>query len=393
MKRLARILSGFLMVGLAVPALAQVTNDDIDSARREVNRITDESAEIGQQVIEAYGRQAALDQEITDLRESIEFAQLKIAETEARLEELAVKLYMGSTSGASLSVLFTASDQEYPAGMEYLREVSGVDEDVVGQLRTFRGELDRQTMRLDEALQEQVVLASELETLSSQLQEDLVEAQQVYDGLVQKQAEEEAARRAAEERARRAAEEEARQAAQDAANATSTTAAAPATTSGGSEDDGATTTAASPATTTTSASPPPQPSGSGTCPVAGAVSFTDSWGAPRSGGRSHKGVDMIAARGTPIVAIYSGRVYRLSNSALGGKSVYFYSDAGDLYYYAHLDDFADISPGLSVPVGYVLGYNGSTGNAPNYLPHLHFEYHPGGGAAVNPYPLVKGLCG
>lgn len=393
MKRLARILSGFLMVGLAVPALAQVTNDDIDSARREVNRITDESAEIGQQVIEAYGRQAALDQEITDLRESIEFAQLKIAETEARLEELAVKLYMGSTSGASLSVLFTASDQEYPAGMEYLREVSGVDEDVVGQLRTFRGELDRQTMRLDEALQEQVVLASELETLSSQLQEDLVEAQQVYDGLVQKQAEEEAARRAAEERARRAAEEEARQAAQDAANATSTTQAASATTSGGSDDDSTTTTAASPATTATSASPPPQPSGSGTCPVAGAVSFTDSWGAPRSGGRSHKGVDMIAARGTPIVAIYSGRVYRLSNSALGGKSVYFYSDAGDLYYYAHLDDFADISPGQSVPVGYVLGYNGSSGNAPDYLPHLHFEYHPGGGAAVNPYPLVKGLCG
>ena len=101
---------------------------------------------------------------------------------------------------------------------------------------------------------------------------------------------------------------------------------------------------------------------------------------------------MIAARGVPIVAIYSGTVYRLSDSALGGKSVYFNSDAGDMYYYAHLDAFADISPGQHVPEGQVLGYNGSTGNAPDYLPHLHFEYHPGGGAAVNPYPLVRGLC-
>lgn len=101
---------------------------------------------------------------------------------------------------------------------------------------------------------------------------------------------------------------------------------------------------------------------------------------------------MIAARGVPIVAIYSGRIKRTSNSVLGGKSIYFYSDAGDMYYYAHLDAFGDIRAGQSVPAGYVIGYNGSTGNAPDYLPHLHFEYHPGGGAAVNPYPLVRKLC-
>lgn len=393
MKRISRLLSGLLVVAFAVPALGQVTDADIDRARQEVNRITEESADVGQQVIDAYGKQAALDQEISDLRESIDFARLKIAETEAKLEELAVELYMGSTSGASLSVLFSASDQEYPAGMEYLRNVSGVNEDVVGQLRTFRDELDRQTSRLDEALEEQVVLASELETLSAELQSDLVAAQAVYDGLVQQQAEEEAERRRQEEERRRQ-EEAARQEAarQEAAGATSTTQAEAATTSAGSDDGGTTSTSAAPAPTATAA-PAPAPSGGGTCPVAGAVSFTDTWGAPRSGGRSHKGVDMIAARGTPIVAIFSGRVYRLSTSSLGGNSVYFYSDAGDLYYYAHLDSYGDISPGQSVPVGYVLGYNGSTGNAPDYLPHLHFEYHPGGGSAVNPYPLVKGLCG
>ena len=121
------------------------------------------------------------------------------------------------------------------------------------------------------------------------------------------------------------------------------------------------------------------------------MSFSDSWGAPRSGGRRHKGVDMIAARGVPILAVYSGRIQRLSNSSLGGKSIYLISDAGDLYYYAHLDGF-NVSGGQSVSAGDVIGYNGSTGNAPSYLPHLHFEWHPGGGSAVNPYPLVRELC-
>lgn len=387
MKKLTRILSGLLLAVLAVPALAQVTDEDIDRAREEVNRLTNQSAELGQEVIDAYGRQSALDAEIASLEQSIEFAEIRITETETRVEELAVELYMGSTSGSSLSVLFTATNEAYPAGMEYLREASGVDANVVNQLRVMRDELDTQTQRLGEALEEQEILAAELEEKSGELQVELVEAQQVYDELVaqQEREEEERRRREEEERRRRAAE---------AAAATSTSTTSPTTSTAQEDPDDTaaptTTTTAPPGTTTTSA--PPSPSGGGACPVAGAVSFTDSWGAPRSGGRSHKGVDMIAARGVPIVAIYSGTVYRLSNSALGGKSVYFNSDAGDRYYYAHLDDFADISPGQHVSEGDVLGYNGSTGNAPDYLPHLHFEYHPGGGAAVNPYPLVRGLC-
>ena len=386
MKQLVRILSGVLVVLVAIPAFAQVTDEDIDRARREVNRITDESAELGEAVIAAYGRQAALDKEIADLGQSIEFAQTRIGETEERLEDLAVELYMGSTSGSSLSMLFSATDQEYPAGLEYLREVSGVDEGVVDRLRTYRDELDWQTTRLGEALDEQVALASELERLSGELQEDLVAAQEVYDELVQRQAEEEAERRRQEE-LRRQEEERRRQ--QEAAAA-----AAGSGSGGGSSDSGSSGGgsggSASPPTTRPPAPPPPPP-GTGACPVGGAVSFSDTWGAPRSGGRRHKGVDMIAARGVPILAIYSGRIQRLSNSSLGGKSIYLVSDAGDMYYYAHLDAF-NVSGGQSVTVGDVIGYNGSTGNAPSYLPHLHFEYHPGGGAAVNPYPLVRSLC-
>lgn len=379
MKRISRFASGLLVVALALPAAAQVTDEDIEHARDEVNRITEESAELGEQVIEAYGRQSSLDREIDGLESSIDFARIRITETQARVEDLAVELYMGTTSGTSLSVLFSATDQQYPAGMEYLREVNGVDAGVVDQLRVFRDELDRQTARLGEALDEQIALAAELEQLAGELQGDLVAAQQVYDDLVEQQRrEEEERRRREEERKRRAA-----QAAADAAAAAAVVAAAPAADTGGGDDS----------SDRRAPDPPLPPPGTGVCPVAGAVSFSDSWGAPRSGGRSHKGVDMIAARGTPIVAVYSGRIKRTSNSSLGGKSVYFVSDAGDMYYYAHLDGFGDISAGMSVPAGYVLGYNGSSGNAPDWLPHLHWEYHPGGGAAVNPYPLAKELCG
>lgn len=384
MKRTLRVIIGLLVFALAVPVGAQVTDEDIDQARREVNRITSESAELGDQVIEAYGRQSALDAEIAALQESIEYAEVKMTETQARLEDLAVELYMGSTSGTSLSMLFSATDQEYPAGLEYLREVNGVDEGVVDQLRGFREDLDQQTNRLDEALDEQVALAAELEALASELEEDLVQAQGVYDELVQRQAAEEAERRRQEELRRQREEAEARARAEAETRAANTTSTTQARSGGGGSGGGGGSSAPS---------PPPVPSGSGACPVAGAVSFSDSWGAPRSGGRAHKGVDMIAARGTPIVAIFSGRIQRFSNSSLGGKSIYFVSDAGDMYYYAHLDDFADVGVGQNVAAGTVIGYNGSTGNAPSYLPHLHFEYHPGGGGAVNPYPLVKGLCG
>jgi murein DD-endopeptidase MepM/ murein hydrolase activator NlpD len=379
---------------LALPALAQVTDDDIDRARSEVNEIMSDAQALGDEVQEAWGRQFALDQEITDLGASIELAKAKIAETEKKLEEVAVEMYMGSSSVASIQVLFSASDESYEAGIEYLRNVNGNDIDVINQLRSFRDELDRQTIRLEEASAEQEVLTAELEAQAGELQGRLVEAQAVYDGLVAQQAAEEAARRAAEEEARRrAAEEAARQ-------ATSTTAAVDdsadeePTESTLPEEPTETTLAPEEPTETTlpPEEPPPPPPSGGTCPVAGAVSFTDSWGDARSGGRSHQGVDMIAARNTPIVAIYSGTIDRLTNGNLSGLAIWFRADNGDVFFYAHLENFADVSDGQSVSQGDVIGYNGSSGNAPDFLPHLHFEWHPGGGAAVNPYPLVRDLC-
>ena len=67
--------------------------------------------------------------------------------------------------------------------------------------------------------------------------------------------------------------------------------------------------------------------------------------------------------------------------------------SGDEYYYAHLDGFASgIGSGSRVSAGTLLGYNGTSGNAPANIPHLHFQYAPPGSSWINPYPLVRGLC-
>ncbi|HEY6628488.1 MAG TPA: peptidoglycan DD-metalloendopeptidase family protein [Acidimicrobiia bacterium] len=380
MTKASRTLAALLVVALALPAYAEVTDEDVDRARDEVDAVLAESEALGIQVQEAWARQYALDKEISDLETSIDLAHARIADTEARLEDVAVEMYMGSARSASLQVLFSEGSEGFGAGQEYLQEISGADQDVVSQLRAYRSELDRQTGRMAEASAEQETVTADLEQMAGDLQAELAKAQKVYDRLVGQQQAEEEARRKAEEEARRRAEEAAQ-------NATTTTAGG-----GGGGNGGTTTTVGGGETPTTTPDPPPTPPSGGTCPVAGAVSFSDSYGAPRSGGRAHRGVDMIAARGTPIVAIYSGTIRRFSNSSLGGLSIYFVSDDGDMFYYAHLDSFADVSAGQHVDQGRVLGYNGSSGNAPDWLPHLHFEWHPGGGGAVNPYQLVRSLC-
>ncbi|MGH9191744.1 MAG: murein hydrolase activator EnvC family protein [Acidimicrobiales bacterium] len=149
------------------------------------------------------------------------------------------------------------------------------------------------------------------------------------------------------------------------------------------------TSTSAPPSTTTAPTAPVTGDGGLVCPVQGPVSFVDSFGAPRSGGRAHRGVDMMAATGTPTVAPVSGRVEHRGNET-GGLSWWVYGDNGDEYYGTHLSGYANEGVGW-VEAGTVIGYVGDSGNAAG-TPHLHFEIHPGGGGAINPFPDAAAAC-
>lgn len=130
-----------------------------------------------------------------------------------------------------------------------------------------------------------------------------------------------------------------------------------------------------------------------TCPVAGPVSHSRDWHAARSGGREHQGNDVFGALGTTLVAIEAGTIDKQSNvdAGLGGITIWLRGDSGARYYYAHNQRNAAVV-GQRVVAGDVVAYLGKTGNARTTSPHVHFEVHPGGGSAVDPYPLIAQLC-
>ena len=124
------------------------------------------------------------------------------------------------------------------------------------------------------------------------------------------------------------------------------------------------------------------------CPVPGSF-FIDTFGAPRPGGRIHEGIDLMAPRGTPVLAPMSGHVMAWFGS-IGGRQIRLIGDDGHDYSATHLSRFA-VSGGW-VAQGQVIGHVGTSGNATGLPPHLHFEFHPNRGAAVNPFGMLSAAC-
>lgn len=132
------------------------------------------------------------------------------------------------------------------------------------------------------------------------------------------------------------------------------------------------------------------PGGDHLYPLAGPSTFSDDWLAARPGGRYHEGIDLFAARGTPVVAVASGTLFRVGYSGISGNRLWLRDSAGTEFFYAHLDGYSPAArEGAAVSKGTVIGYNGDTGDARGTPPHVHFEIHPGGGGPVRPYPVVS----
>jgi murein DD-endopeptidase MepM/ murein hydrolase activator NlpD len=126
-------------------------------------------------------------------------------------------------------------------------------------------------------------------------------------------------------------------------------------------------------------------------PVYGKHTYTDDWGAPRQDTGFHEGNDIFATAGTPLVAVCKGTLHRVGTNRVPGNRLWVKCDkGGDEFFYGHLSAFAnDAHSGLHVDAGQVVGFVGSTGDAEQTPPHVHFEVHPGGGKAVDPYPFLR----
>jgi murein DD-endopeptidase MepM/ murein hydrolase activator NlpD len=135
-------------------------------------------------------------------------------------------------------------------------------------------------------------------------------------------------------------------------------------------------------------------------PVAGihAEQLSNSFDEPRDGSRRHRAIDILAPRGTPVLAADDGRVLRVSWNSAGGNTVYATDvDSRIVYYYAHLDHYREnLVAGMTLTKGDTIGFVGTTGNAPKDVPHLHFQImrmpHDGkywNGEPINPYSVLR----
>ncbi len=127
------------------------------------------------------------------------------------------------------------------------------------------------------------------------------------------------------------------------------------------------------------------------CPVDQPRSYINDFGFPRPGGRTHQGNDIFAPAGTAIRAPFAGVADEGSNT-LGGLAVYVRASDGTYVYNAHMSRYAGVD-GKIVKPGDLIGYVGNTGNAVGTPPHNHFQLHPGGGGAINPYAFLNAVCG
>jgi len=364
-----------LLVIAPIPAGAQ-TKQDVDRAEAAKEQAYQDLLEANQAVGSAISELEGIEAELNELTYTITRLDRKIQEFDSQVEELranaqevVVEAYTNSGAGLVTAAFTAGSIQDLLTSQTLIGQATDRDLASLDLLTAVNRENDRLKVEIAEkqteveVLEQQQVAVVERLSVARQKADEVFEYakdkyQDVYadyQAELKRQAEAEAKRREAEAAAARAANNS----------------------SGAARSSAA---AGLPAATTQGVA----------CPVAGNTWFIDTWGAARPGGRTHKGVDMSGAQGTPLVAMNSGKV-RLNWHSDGGRQVYVYGDDGNFYYYAHLSGYAaGLSNGDRVGKGELVGYMGATGNAS--VSHLHLGMGRTGGAYVNPYPTVRAAC-
>ncbi len=363
---------------------ASAPSTPAEKAAQEIQAARDRADAAAQALFDTEAEIDRLQIEIGETEEELAEVEAEIDAARSGLEQQAVRNFVGA-GGSTMPLLIDVTKTNENLTAEVFSSIATENvytnlddyDALIVEVDEVRGDLEQQQADADAATANFAVLIEQAEAEVILLGE--IEEQRLEDEAVRKALEAQQRARAEQERK----EQEAEAARQAAAAAAAAEAAAVA--------------AATPAATPPQAAAPAQvtpeaaPSSSGSnlaCPVAGPRAFADTWGAARSGGRSHQGVDVISPGGTPLVAMESGRVEFKSNG-LGGQTLRLYGASGTRYYYAHLSGYE----GGNRPVnkGDVVGYVGRTGNTTTN--HLHLQIHPNGGQPINPYPITRAACG
>jgi murein DD-endopeptidase MepM/ murein hydrolase activator NlpD len=407
MRTLWAILAGMALLVPAVPG-APVRADDsaAEQAAKEIADARERANAAADALFQAESDLDALDIQQAQLQTEVDALQAQIEQLQQTVEAVAINRFTrsGTNSLPLLTGFRSAGEQaQVDVLIDVVNETSADDFD---QFDLLSSQLADKRAELDDAEQAALDAKATLEQRKQDALDEVehlkqVEAQRLKDEAVRKALAAEEAERARQAAAQAEQDKQAQRAANSAGQDVPTALNAPGSGSSDGGDDidspavsqgsgssSAGQTGANGAGSRPGGSPGDLGSPGWVCPVQGAVGFGDTWGAPRSGGRTHQGVDMIGQRGLPVVAVVDGVASSKVNT-LGGNTITLMGADGNRYYYAHLDDWVQLG---QVTAGTVIGILGQTGNAKFSVPHLHFEIHPGGGAAVNPYPTVRAHC-